>query len=426
MATKEELEAKTIPQLLDYGWRNLILIPPIKEQGKRGERKQLLITGILEGRAKDLSRLPLQQLKDYVREHRLFDPGLSAKKGDYLDIIESGKLPERRIVVLPKREPVVNEGYWENVLLQLKIDIIYRLSQTSSIVRRIVNRNKYWSDRAHRERILVSGSDTRSDTRTGTQRWYLDFKKWPIGTEVVAAGENPLGELGITSRKSRIDRWTKVPLPKIISLDSYMNLTIFISTDGRAYSCGNYRRIRFGEPETKLGWDLSDKQIAKLYQKSQHAPPQLMTKVSQASMVVIVNRMVFFLVGKGELWVFDLVTEDYQRLDDLLYTRIDRYTADIYDQPELRVIDTNNKFWRWSEGLSNGLPLLSPLTVGDGRSEVTSSLTLFNDIAIITPDGMRYSHSVFRRVLSLSGKPLTTVDSQSGQRTPFGVITTEE
>ena len=64
MANQDELYGMKIPELIDYAWKNLIWLPPVKDQGSRNERKRLLIELILKGRVTDITRLPIPELAD--------------------------------------------------------------------------------------------------------------------------------------------------------------------------------------------------------------------------------------------------------------------------------------------------------------------------------------------------------------------------
>lgn len=313
------MERWTIPQLIEHAWNNLILLPPVKDQGKRDERKQLLLRKIREGHPNDLSVLPLHQLQDYVRHHRL-RVELSTKKEPYITAIEEYLHGRKKTVSVGKRrydQPSGRSELWWLVLLRTRVAIAFRLGGLFSVAREWLMKEHFWQ-----QRLLLEGflRPNLSDQYI-RGRWrlhYLEATNYPLAGDVYGIGYNQNGMLGIHSRKVNIKQPERADIDNVIDCDwdghaPDGGLSVFLRSDGRPYSAGYcissksvHNEELFGGRSIN-GWNLSNLIANKLAKKHQYSPPQMMDVPPGMTFERIrLSNDFIFLLGNRNVYCYDL------------------------------------------------------------------------------------------------------------------------
>lgn len=299
------MEELKIPQLLEYAWDHLILLPAAKDQGKREERKQFLLRKIKEGRPTDLAALPIQQLKNYVRLHRIPGVTITDNKQKQIVAIENYlKRPTKKEIVVKAPGRYETGNLWFNILLRTRLALVFRLAQLSSFLREQFMKEYYW-----RQRLALEGFHE----PRGERNWrlhYLEVTNYPLAGDVYGKGDNTTGTLGFQSRKVNIIQPTRADISDVIDFDFFglyyiAGLSVFLRSNGRVYLSG--RVVHFSNDQLETGWLFDSSVAQKLSKRAQLAPPQLINISEEYRFDrVRLARDFIFLLSKRQLYCFDL------------------------------------------------------------------------------------------------------------------------
>jgi len=267
----------------------------------------LLIDVLKNRRSEDLNVFPIKQLSEYIIKHHLKHPELSAKKEQYIEAIENNTKKVIKSNIVHKSSYSTNGAPWENILARLSMNTVYRLIQYSKKLKAIVQLDIFWNKLIKRDLIVPKFS-------INPKEWYLKATNWPIGSDVWGGGYNAYGQLGIATKKDRVDKYLQIPLSGVVDISASHYNTIFITTKGSAYSCGR------PDDESLLDWDISDNSINKLLSRKMRAPAQQMISIKGAKCSAIFTEFIFFLLNNGEIWLMH--KGSYKRIDDQRYIQM--------------------------------------------------------------------------------------------------------
>ena len=188
-------------------------------------RKKALIVAAVKKGERNLSKIRIDRLMEYIRAHDLMMPNQEAPKSEYIRVIEQGI--KQDIGEKPKRSPIEvqsasllqNDDLLTELLLRIRVDDLYRLYQSSNKIRMLVTQ-RYWMRRLEKEHFLLPTFPVDlTDYRTSSgdwKRWYLEVTGYRIAGMVFCRGH--CASIGIKTRKTLVDSPQRAPLEGIIQV----------------------------------------------------------------------------------------------------------------------------------------------------------------------------------------------------------------
>ena len=201
------IDKMNITQLKEFARQNLINIPTQAQRKTRGTHE--IVAAVRLGES-DLKKFGINRLRDFIRENNLMTPSETAKKDELIKIIEE-KITRPTIIKTQSITPMlsqIHENLLSVMLLKLRVNDVFRLYQTSAIVRRLLHQG-YWKKRLELEHFILPKFPVDPKVLRSSvfdwKEWYLEVTKYPIAGEVFSKGGNYRGELGFKSSKLTID-----------------------------------------------------------------------------------------------------------------------------------------------------------------------------------------------------------------------------